>query len=99
MTLLKFSQTTMPVKKQTVFPLRIAFPAHKWLAAPEGQWQRLPDGRIAVTFENEDQLAWCIYVSVVARDAEANRPVATAEPAPPLQAELIPSKSKSYYRE
>lgn len=95
MTLLKFSQTAMLLKKEA-FPLRMAFPAHRWLAAPDGQWQRLPDGRLLVTFADIEQLAWCLEASLAARSAEAERP---ARPVAPEQPELIPSKPKFYYPE
>lgn len=52
------------------FPIKIAYPNKPWVAAPEGQSEPLPDGRLLVTYNDIEELRWCIMASQMAKEAE-----------------------------
>lgn len=50
------------------FPIKIAYPNEPWIAAPEGQSELLPDGRLLVTYNDIEELRWCIMASQMAKE-------------------------------
>ena len=65
------------IQQKSRFPLTMVIPPDRarepGLALPDGQWQRLPDGAIEVTFNTVAQLETCLTATAALREAIAQR--------------------------
>jgi len=85
-----------PSEAKNTYPLTIIYPAASpWLAVAGGQWQRLDDGRIAVTYTCQEELYWSVNLSQWLKGWLAESKPST--PFTPVQAELIPAPQRHNY--